>query len=536
MEIFTMIGKKTKFRLSAVILLYATAFILQCSQPAGPTNSAPLVLSMTPTKRLVNFQERITIKADVKDADGDSISYLWSSSRGNFTSTSLDSAVWNAPDTAGGISIRLHVSDISGGGDTDSTVISVKNQFPVINSLTATETNVVVGNMITLRVSATDPDGSLLRYEWIANAGEFIGAVNQDSIKWRASTDVEEVTIRATVYDNIGDYARQDIVVSVFKEVGSVWIADTFNDRIIKMASNGTQLKKIEGFNKPQSIAIDLNDRSIWVADRSNDRLVKLDSDGKTMLTVTGLDRPTGLAMEANGNIWVTTMSDSNQVVRISHNGTILKSVNGFSDPQAIAVNMLNNDIWVADTGNDQIVLLDRTVPNSYNISKENTVRFDTPFSGYTNPEALSVNQITGDCWIADTGNHRVVRISGDNQSEFIINGFRNPRGISINIVDGSCWIANTGDNEVIKIFSNIFGLPQDLTYNIDKDAGFHDTIKGYMLPWGISVHSNEKVVWFSDNFRVVKVQDDGNSISVLKEYVNFNAPKSIVVNPGINP
>jgi len=522
------------------LLINALAFVIFCADTSAPGNNPPIVISLTPSKRQVNFQESITVRADVKDADGDSISYLWISDKGNFVFTSLDSAIWNAPDTSGRVSIILRVNDDFEGRDEDSTIIIVQNQGPIINSLTASKTNIMVGNIITLRVHAEDPDGGVLLYNWTANGGEFTSDITADSVLWRASTSVEDVTIRVKVTDNIGDFAQKDIMLKVFQETGSVWIADTFNDEIVKLASNGTQLLRIGGFLRPSKIALDLNDRSVWVADKGNNRLVKFSELGEQLFTITGLDRPTNLAVQSNGNIWVTTMRDSGQVIEYAYNGAKLRQLYGFKEPQSVDVNALNGDIWIADTGNNRIVLLDANVPDDYDISDTGgaTDAYDTKFSGYTNPGGLVVDQATGNCWIADTGNHRVVRISSTDQTEFVISGFLNPRGVDVNIKDGSCWVANTGDNEMIRISQDIFRLPANSpwAYNIDQDAGFHTTVSGYLLPWSVSINSNDNVVWFTDDFHVVKIKDEGQYYSLIAELVNFNAPRSITVNPGIKP
>lgn len=524
------------------LLFMASMFVyIHCKKAAEPDNSAPVILSLTPSKKTVNFLESMTIRADVKDADGDSIIFLWISDRGNFTFTSIDSAVWNAPDLPGRVCIALRVNDIFNAFDFDSTIITVHNQVPVISSITATQTNVLVGNIITLTVTASDPDDGQLTYNWEATGGEFIGSVTGNEATWRASTTVSNVSITVTVTDDNNDSATGEIVINVFQELGSLWISDTFNDQIVKLASNGTQLLRNSGFNQPQGLALNIADRTLWVADWSGNRVVKLSSGGDELFEVTGLDRPTDIAIQADGNAWVTTMGDSIQVVEISHNGTILRKLSGFSDPQSIDVNLLNGDIWVADTGNDRIILLDSQVPGGYNLDSTAVmpVRYDIQFENYTNPEALEVNQETGHCWVADTGNHRVVRIdkSGSFPFEFIIGGFLYPRGLAVNKLDGSCWVTNTGENEVVKIFSDIFTLPIKTgeSYNIDADAGFHFVISGYIQPWAVDINVIDGIVWFVENFRLVKVQDLGINYSIISEFTNFNAPKSLVINPGSN-
>lgn len=521
-------------------ILILSALILgqiQCQKPTGPANNPPVIFSLTPSKRKVNFSETITIKANVKDADGDSISFLWLTNRGEFKFTSLDSALWTAPDSSGSSLIFLQVSDPLNGRDADSTVIIVQNRIPVITSVAASDTNVLVGNKISLRVEASDPDGDDISYKWEADGGEFIGSTSEETAEWRAPMTVSNVTITVTVTDENNDSAVKSITLNVFQELGSLWISDTFNDQLVKLSSDGTELLRISGFSRPQGLAFDRADRTLWVADRGMNRIMKFSDNGQLEFEITGFDRPTDIAIQTNGNAWVSTMGDTVQVIEISHDGTILRSLSGFSEPQSIDVNRLNGDIWIADTGNDRIVLLNPQVPNGYNMDSTAVVavRFDIVFENYSNPEELEIDQASGFCWIADTGNHRVVKINKSDLSEFVISGFLNPRGLAVNKIDGSCWITNSGDNEVVKLFADIANLPnrQPSSYNIDEDAGFHFVIPGYTQPWAIDININDKIVWFAENFRIVKILDKGNEYSLLKEIFNFNAPKALVINPG---
>ena len=60
---------------------------------------------------------------------------------------------------------------------------------------------------------------------------------------------------------------QTNIEINVFKELGSVWISDKFNDQIVKLASNGTQLFRIFGLKQLRGMAVDNADRTLWIAD-----------------------------------------------------------------------------------------------------------------------------------------------------------------------------------------------------------------------------------------------------------------------------
>ncbi len=194
-------------------------------------------------------------------------------------------------------------------------------------------------------------------------------------------------------------------------------------------------------------------------------------------------------------------------------------------------------DVWIADTGNNRIISFDPSVLDGYNLDSINVVpvRFDNQAGNMSQPIALDINQETGDVWVADTGNDRVFRIKVDLTS-FIIEGFQNPRGLAVNKSDGSCWISNTIDNEVIKISDDIFDLPNNFplaSYNIDIDAGFHLTVTGFTQPIAIDVNVNENIVWFAEEFRIIKLLDNEQTFSKITKFTNFNAPHALIVNPG---
>ncbi len=310
---------------------------------------------------------------------------------------------------------------------------------------------------------------------------------------------------------------------------------------MVKLASNGTELFRIDGLQGPQNLADDNSDRSLWVADFGNDRIVKYTETGQQLFIVegteAGFERPTDVAITTSGNVWVTSLGDSNQVFEVSHDGEVKRRLNGFSNPESVDIFRSTGQVWIADTGNNRVVRFSPDVLDGYDLDSINVVpvRFDEQTVNLSQPRAIDVNQETGESWVADTGNNRVMRISAD-FSQFIVGGFQNPKGLAVNKSDGSVWVTNTGEDEVIKIFADIFSLPNitpSASYNIDEDAGFHFTVTGFSQPLAIDLNVNDNVVWFSEEFRVVKVLDNGITFTTIGVFTNFDGPRALVINPG---
>lgn len=74
----------------------------------------------------------------------------------------------------------------------------------------------------------------------------------------------------------------------------------------------------------------------------------------------------------------------------------------GFSDPQDLFVDSSSGNIYIADSGNNRIVVMDRSGNVIFEIAE-----------GLKSPEGVFVDP-AGDIWVADTGNQRIAVFSAD--------------------------------------------------------------------------------------------------------------------------
>jgi hypothetical protein len=67
----------------------------------------------------------VTLNADAQDADGDTLTYMWTAPSGAAAAASSKQTTWTAPSTAGPVPITVRVSDGKGGIASDVITITV---------------------------------------------------------------------------------------------------------------------------------------------------------------------------------------------------------------------------------------------------------------------------------------------------------------------------------------------------------------------------------------------------------------------------
>ncbi|WP_336873837.1 NHL repeat-containing protein [Rhodococcus qingshengii] len=133
---------------------------------------------------------------------------------------------------------------------------------------------------------------------------------------------------------------------------GDVYIADTGNNRIVKIATGGSATVVRSGLNRPLAVAVDSDD-NIYVADFGSNRVLRISAADATIATVgTGIVGPRGVAVDNTGILYVS--DQSNRVFKILMDGTqTVVPTFGFANPYGLAVDGANN-LYVVDFSNGQ--------------------------------------------------------------------------------------------------------------------------------------------------------------------------------------
>lgn len=93
--------------------------------------------------------------------------------------------------------------------------------------------------------------------------------------------------------------------IAVNKNNGEVWIVNWNPSTISKYNSNGQKIFELDGFLRPEDLAINLFDNSCLVADTDNDRVVRISSDGQSVEAVQEILIPIAVGVQNEAQEWL---------------------------------------------------------------------------------------------------------------------------------------------------------------------------------------------------------------------------------------
>ena len=199
-----------------------------------------------------------------------------------------------------------------------------------------------------------------------------------------------------------------------------------------------------EGFVNPQGLVAVPARNGLVLADSGNHAIWRVGFDRSVSVLAGGnlgsadgvgtaaeFNAPAGLAADTNGTIYVADMLN-NAVRRLDMNGRVTTVATGFYKPAAVAIDDANDRLFVADTGNHSIMVLNgvSTMTNGTAVlfagsgssflwgSRNATVATNALFNG---PRGLLwVGGATG-LLVCDTGNAQIRQIFATNSTQFAV-------------------------------------------------------------------------------------------------------------------
>jgi uncharacterized repeat protein (TIGR02543 family) len=293
-------------------------------------------------------------------------------------------------------------------------------------------------------------------------------------------------------------------------DAGNVYVADPENHRIRKIDPNG-MVSTLAGsgtagyldrsnteaqFNYPRGVAVD-STGNVYVADTDNHRIRKIApngmvstlagsgtagyADGRTSTTVQ-FSYPLDVAVNSAGNVYVA--DSSNHCIRIITPGVAVTTLAGgpakqgyadgssgvakFSFPQGVAVDDSTGNVYVAD-GFNRIRKIasdrNRTVTTFAGSGTAGHADGTGTAAQFTRPYGVAVDS-TGNVYVADTGNHRIRRITpngvvttlaGSGTASYADGAltaaqFSSPGGVAVDSAGNNLYIADSSNHRIRKM------------------------------------------------------------------------------------
>jgi hypothetical protein len=228
---------------------------------------------------------------------------------------------------------------------------------------------------------------------------------------------------------------------------GDVFIADTLNQRVVKVAPNGAQSLIGTGFQYPQGLAVD-GAGDVFVADNNLNEVIEVPA-GCTNVNCqfpvgSGLAAQLGVAVDGPGNLYIGDFT-GHEVVEVPVNGgpqIVLYNPGPNSEPVGVAVDAAG-DLFVADYGLKSVV----EVP--FGCTTTNCQI--TLGSGWQQPDSVAVDA-AGNVYVADFGLSEVVEIpAGCSTCQIVIASGIQTVAAAVDWA-GNVFISNEGTNQIVKV------------------------------------------------------------------------------------
>ncbi|MFY0609953.1 MAG: NHL repeat-containing protein [Hyphomicrobiaceae bacterium] len=237
----------------------------------------------------------------------------------------------------------------------------------------------------------------------------------------------------------------------------SLFVSDVGNNRVAILDPETLTLKGEFGSDHQSGTHdVDFDNKGrAYVADTHNNRVTVYEMNGLKAKLIQELSDqvrgPEGVLAHPNGRIYVAGAWSHNLVAY--ENGKVVAELKGLSSPHDVEL-APNGDIWLADAGNDRMLLLSQDL----NIKRE-LKGSPYNFNGVRYQDVLA----DGTLIAADKYSHQVKVIAPDGKLILVLGGdkagkgpnlFRTPEGVEVR--GDIVWLSDSGNNRVVKYRLNL--------------------------------------------------------------------------------
>jgi len=235
-----------------------------------------------------------------------------------------------------------------------------------------------------------------------------------------------------------------------------LYVADVDNSRVAILDPETLELRGEFGAgHQTGTHDIDFDRRAqAYVADTHNNRVLIYAVDGLEARQLGQLDErirgPEGVLVHPNGRIYVGGAWSGNVVAY--EGGRIVAELKGLSSPHDLELAQpgdTGSDIWLADAGNDRLLLLSPELEIKRELGGS-----DYDFDGVRYLDLTAQRTIVA----ADKNNHAVKFIDAEGRLLLVLgdglpgkgaNRFRTPEGVEIR--GASLWLSDSGNDRIVK-------------------------------------------------------------------------------------
>jgi len=290
--------------------------------------------------------------------------------------------------------------------------------------------------------------------------------------------------------------------------IGNLFIADTFNNRIRELNTNGIIITVAgsgsagysgdggaatrASLSYPFGVVVDIFD-NVFIADTFNNCVREVDTNG-IINTVAGngsagysgdggaatqasLDDPYGVTVDGSGNLFIAD-TDNNRIREVTLAGSPTLTLNNVTPADAGIYTVIVNNDWGSVTSSVATLIVDlppviTSQPQSLNVSNGNPASFSVTVSG-TAPLAFQwqMNRTN----LSDAGN-----ISNSDTTNLLLSAVTINDAGNYRVIVSNAWGSVTSSAATLRVLAPpvVISQPQSLTVTNGNPASFSVTVAG---------------------------------------------------------